>query len=250
MQAALSRLHRSRWLALIPGLLWVIAPPPESFAQCNPDASKVYGTVGVADGSTPPVSTVTVVAVQDANPNGEVFMCLGCPWGSIGVSLGLPGAYKFKAGSSGYMWNPLTGSATCSRDPVTNCLSCSGGFGIGLYSIYGSYSGHVTQLPERTPVAGALVSAFLQPSDSGIGGKYTDSNGYYTFSFTTEPERSNNWGVTVYGDGGAPLTATYRLTSSTTEESVFRRDGEQPDDGGGPRQEGGRHGERRPLHPV
>jgi hypothetical protein len=178
---------------------------------CDPAAQEVVGSV-TAKGSAPMDGELATVLTVVAGPfNGDWE--LGSGWGSITV---VPPSFsvvpiQFKATSNNYLPTPLSPGATCEVDPITNCRSCNGGFGLDLYAKYGNISGTVTRLPKRELVAGALVyiSASAPP-------RLTDANGFYSFARDLGPEyEARNWGVGVYGDGSGPGVGNYEIKAES-----------------------------------
>ena len=156
----------------------------------------VTGSIGSGDGSTIPgpvglwVMTGSQTIYTGHYAPGSVTLT------NLGTNGNLEG--QFTAFHDRYFWSPITGSITCVRDEETPfCSSCSGGFDVKLYASHGAIEGTLDVQPvPPTGLAGFEVSIARTPTGPFIG-TTTDADGHFEFRASDEPDRSNNWGVSV-----------------------------------------------------
>ena len=110
--------------------------------------------------------------------------------GVIGDSEG-----QFYAGNGAYFWSPIGGSMTCTRTLPIDCTTCSGGFSLSLYATSGAIEGTLEVIPKPQSLAG--YSIWAAPETGGSSTVTTDATGHFEWRATTEPGRSNNWGICV-----------------------------------------------------
>ena len=182
-----------RFLAL---LTLFALPSSEVWAQTCP-AWTVLGTVSSGDGSVIPGNVALYWTGGYPNPNAGNATANGqtahfaLSGGVIGNAQG-----EFYAGSGSYFWSPIGGSMTCTRTltPI-DCTTCSGGFSLSLYATSGAIEGTLEVIP--TPQSLAGFSIWAKTETGAASTTTTDASGHFEWRATTEPARSNNWGIGV-----------------------------------------------------
>jgi hypothetical protein len=77
------------------------------------------------------------------------------------------------------------------------CGSCSGSFGLQLFVTQGAVDGTVKVTPVPPTGLGGLDVQLVRTTGGAPAPAQTDEHGHFEFRSTSEPGRSNNWGVNV-----------------------------------------------------
>lgn len=185
--------------------LALLLPAADAWAQCGTPASS---SIQPADGSTIPTNTNYTAGLQYLNPQGawaqytpvtnitSPWTMTTCPNPGLGQSV----QFRWQITHGNYFVE--TGSSfTCQRGPqasdLTNCTSPGP---IGPYANQGSVVGKARLSPGAPGYAQVTVA-------EGSGPYWftavADATGAFEMRATTEPARSNNWGVAVFRAPGA-----------------------------------------------
>jgi RHS repeat-associated protein len=199
-------------VAIVATILAVMHAPDVSAQSCS--AQPITGSIFAADGSTPTASALTYAyfGPQQREAPG---------WGSVVFPdlSGIEGEWLFSAVAGDYLGNnegPQYSGATCTRDPISGCYTCGGGFSIPRYAAHGNIKGFVTQLPAGSPGASWMIETYQDGPISPY--TFTASDGSFDFARANNPSnptrQANNWGVRVYGDGSGLGTKLYQVAPS------------------------------------
>lgn len=208
----------------------VVLPAADAWAQCGTPSSS---SIQPADGSTIPTNTNYTAGLLYIDAQGlwaqftpasvitTPWLLSACPNPGLGNTV----TFRWQVTHSSYFLENGS-SFTCQRGPEASDLTiCTSPGPVGPYANQGSVVGKARLLPGAPGYAQVAVA---EGNGTYWLTKTADASGTFEMRATTEPARTNNWGVAVFrepgvttGGGTRPLKFTMiGFPDSTQDKTV------------------------------